>query len=76
MKSQFNGLKFQLTCKIWRNMNGFTRRDIAAFTGIPTSTYAFIESGDRSPTVAEFSNLCQMMGFDAQEFFKKSEKGV
>jgi transcriptional regulator with XRE-family HTH domain len=73
VKTQFDALKFSLTCKIWRNMNGFTQRDVSASCGIATSTYAFIETGDRPPTMAEFSHLCAIMGFEASEFFKKPE---
>jgi transcriptional regulator with XRE-family HTH domain len=54
-------------------MHGFTQRDVAASTGISTSTYGFIETGDRTPTMAEFSHLCFVMGFEASEFFKKPE---
>ncbi len=73
MKTQFDALKFSLTCKIWRNMNGFTQRDVASSANIPTSTYAFIENGDRLPTMAEFSHLCALTGFEPTEFFKRPE---
>jgi transcriptional regulator with XRE-family HTH domain len=55
-------------------MNGLTQRDVAELNGFATSTYNFIENGERTPTMAEFSHLCAMMGFDAQDFFKASEK--
>ena len=74
MRNEFNALKFSLTCKIWRNMNGFTQRDVSTTCNIATSTYAFIETGDRPPTMAEFSHLCNLMGFEAAEFFKSPEK--
>ncbi len=74
MKTQFDALKFSLTIKIWRNMNGFTQRDVAMAANIATSTYSFIETGDRLPTMAEFGHLCGIIGFDAQEFFKTPQK--
>lgn len=74
MRNQFDGLKFSLTCKIWRNMNGLTQREIGELNGIATSTYSFIENGDRTPTMAEFSHLCATMGFDASDFFTSPER--
>ena len=75
MKTEFDLLKFSLTLKIWRNMNGFTQRDVANAASIAPSTYSFIETGDRVPTMAEFSHLCLIIGFDASAFFKTPEKG-
>jgi len=74
MRNQFDGLKFSITCKIWRNMNGLTAAEMAQLNGIATSTYSFIENGDRTPTMAEFSHLCNTMAFDASAFFKTPEK--
>jgi len=74
MRNQFDGVKFALSCKIWRNMNGLTARDMAELNAIPTSTYSFIENGDRPPTMAEFGNLCNTMQFEAAFFFKTPEK--
>jgi len=74
MRNQFDALKFNMTCKIWRRMNGLTSVDMAELNAIASSTYGFIETGDRVPTMAEFSRLCQTMGFDASEFFKPEEK--
>lgn len=75
MRSQFDAQKFSLTCKIWRNMHNLTVRDMVELCGMATSTYGFVESGDRAPTMAEFSHLCELMSFDAAFFFKTPEKG-
>ncbi len=72
MRNEFDALKFIMALKIWRKMHGFSVTDIIELTAIPRSTYNFIESGDRSPTMAEFSHLCVLMDFDAQEFFRKA----
>jgi len=69
MQYQFNALKFSVAVKIWRNMNGLTIRDMAELNGIAPSSYGFIETGDRTPTIAEFTNLCNTIGFEPREFF-------
>ena len=74
MRSQFDGMKFSITCKIWRNMNGFTAYDMAQMNGMSASTYSFVENGDRTPTMAEFGHLCETMSFDANAFFKTPER--
>jgi len=74
MRSQFDGMKFSVTVKIWRNMNGFTAAQMAELNGMAASTYSFVENGDRAPTMAEFSHLCSTMGFEAQDFFKSPER--
>lgn len=75
MRNQFDGLKFSVTCKVWRNMHDFTQAEMAELSHIATSTYSFIENGDRTPTMAEFSHLCQLMNFNSEAFFKTPEKG-
>jgi transcriptional regulator with XRE-family HTH domain len=55
-------------------MAGFTGAQMAELNGMATSTYSFVENGDRTPTMAEFSHLCETMGFDAKDFFKTPEK--
>ena len=73
MRNQFDGLRFVMALKVWRKMHGFSVTDIIDLTGIPRSTYNFYESGDRTPDLAHFSRLCQLMDFDAHEFFVESE---
>jgi transcriptional regulator with XRE-family HTH domain len=74
MKTQFNSLKFCATLKVWRKMHGMSVTDMMDLTGIARSTYGFIESADRAPTLAEFSHLCQLMDFDAGDFFEEKTK--
>jgi len=73
MHNQFDGLRFCMALKVWRKMHGFSVTDIMELTAIPRSTYNFIEAGDRPPSMAEFSRLCQLMDFEAYEFFKTPE---
>jgi len=74
MRNQFDALKFSITCKVWRNMNEFTIQQMAELNGMASSTYGFVENGDRTPTMAEFSHLCDTMNFEAKDFFKTPEK--
>ena len=74
MHNQFDGLRFCMALKVWLKMHGFSVTEVIELTGIARSTYNFIESGDRTPSMAEFSHLCQLMDFDAQEFFKTAER--
>lgn len=66
---KFDLLKFSIACKIWRNMHDFTIADMAEMAGIAKSTYGFIETGDRAPTMAEFAALCTIIEFAPKEFF-------
>lgn len=72
MRNQFDGLRLIMALKVWRKMHGFSVTDIVELTGIPRSSYMFIESGDRLPDLAQLSRLCQLMDFDASEFFVES----
>jgi len=74
MRSQFDGLKFSITVKVWRNMNGLTLRDMCELVGMSASQLNFVENGERTPTMAEFSHLCELMQFEAHVFFKVPEK--
>jgi len=74
MRNQFDGLTFSVTIKIWRNMHGFTAAQMAELAGMAASTYSFVETGDRTPTMAEFSHLCALMEFEAARFFKTPER--
>ena len=65
----FDLTKLSEALRIWRNMNNFTMAEMAEMAGIAKSTYGFIETGDRSPTIAEFSVLCDIIGFEPKEFF-------
>jgi len=70
MKNQFDAVKFAITVKVWRNMNGFTLRDMCELCGMEIPTVKFVENGDRTPTMDEFSHLCDLMGIEAACFFK------
>jgi len=74
MKNQYDGLRFSMALKMWRKMHGFSVTEILELTGIPRSTYNFYESGDRTPDMAHFSRLCQLIEFDASEFFTDPNK--
>lgn len=66
-------MRFAVTIKVWRKMHQLSASEMAILGTIATSTYSFIENGDRSPTMAEFSRLCQAMDMNASDFF--TDKG-
>lgn len=72
-KNRFDAQLFRVTLKVWRKMHQLTQQDVGNLTQIATSTYSFIETGDRAPTMAEFSHLCDMMDMDAKDFFVEGE---
>lgn len=74
MLNEFDSIRFCTTLKVWRKMHGFSVTEVLELTSIARSTYNFIEAGDRAPSIAEFSRLCQLMDFDACEFFKSPER--
>lgn len=74
MRNQFDGQAFSITLKVWRKMHQLTAAEMAELSSIATSTFSFIENGDRTPAMAEFSRLCQIMEFEAKDFFKTAEK--
>lgn len=76
LKTTFDSVTFCATLKVWRKLNGWGSGEVADLAGIARSTYSFIEQGQRPPTMAEFSHLCHLMDFDAQDFFKSREKVV
>jgi len=74
MKNQFNSLKFCTTLKVWRKMHNVSVTEMMELTTIARSTYNFIESGDRTPTMVEFTRLCQLIDFEASYFFDEVTK--
>lgn len=68
-KVVFSLIKLSVAVKIWRNMNNFTVREMAELCGIANSTYGFIETGDRAPTIAELCRIADVIGFEPKDFF-------
>jgi len=69
MPKAFDSLAFRTYLKVWRKMAGFAQSHVASSANIPTSTYNFIEHGDRLPTMAEFVALCKLVDADPVDFF-------
>ncbi len=74
MRSQYDALRFQMALKLWRKLHGMSMHDVFELTGIPIANISRIETDSRCPTMAEFGHLCELMEFDAQEFFVKPER--
>ena len=55
-------------------MNNLTSADMADMSGVARSTYGFIETGDRCPTIAEMTNLAHTMSFEPTDFFTEVKK--
>jgi DNA-binding XRE family transcriptional regulator len=70
-RNTFSAVRFQATLRVWRKMHELTVSDMSALAAIPHSTYGFIETGDRLPTINEFTKLCKLMEFDCAEFFER-----
>jgi len=71
-KMTFNLDRLSDAAKIWRNMNNFTIAEMAELCGMAKSTYGFVENGDRCPTIAEFANICDVIGMPIERFFKNA----
>jgi len=74
MRNQFDGLRFVMALDVWRKKNELSVNDIADLTGIPHSTYYFYQNSKKTPDLVHFCRLCQLMDFDATEFFIEAEQ--
>lgn len=54
----------------FRNMQGFTQKQVAIEAEINRSTYALIELGKRSPSVATAKKISAALKFDWSIFFE------
>lgn len=70
----FDLMKLSVALKIWRNMNNLTAAEMAELTGMAKSSYSFVETSDRCPTIAEFLSTCDVIGFEPKEFVKNDHK--
>lgn len=74
MKKTFDLLAFRTYLKVWRRMHEYSQADVAKSSFIATSTYSFVENGDRMPTMNEFCALCDLMDVEPTDFFVSKEK--
>jgi len=74
MNTQFNAVQFATTLKVWRKFNLLSLSEVESLTSISTATLSRIETMDRTPTMAEFSHLCELMQFLASDFFQDPRK--
>jgi transcriptional regulator with XRE-family HTH domain len=69
MPLQFNLTKFAVALKIWREMHGFSQREVAEMTGLAPGTISRLESDEFAPDLASFAKICDLIGFQPNDFF-------
>ena len=50
--------------KVWREQRGLTKQALARAAGLPPSTIARLESGERRGTVAQMRKLAAALGIN------------
>lgn len=68
---KFNLARLSDMLKMWRNMHNLTVAEMAELCGMAKSTYGFVESGDRCPSLAEYANICDLTDMPIGRFFKR-----
>jgi transcriptional regulator with XRE-family HTH domain len=70
----FHKVKFHTTISVWRRLHGLSLDELSTLTEIAKSTLAFIEAGDRTPSMEQFVTLCNIMQFEPKDFFVSEDK--
>lgn len=73
MPLQFNLTKFSVALKIWREMHGFSQREVAEMCGLAPATISRMEQDDQAPDMATFAKICDLIGFQPNDFFQQSK---
>jgi transcriptional regulator with XRE-family HTH domain len=69
MPLQFNCTKFSIALKIWREMHGFSQREVAEMTSLSAATISRLEQDEFAPDIASFAKICDLIGFQPNDFF-------
>lgn len=69
MPLQFNLTKFSVALKIWREMHGFSQREVAEMTGLSPATVSRMEQDEQAPDMVTFAKICDLIGFQPNDFF-------
>lgn len=69
MPLQFNLTKFSIALKVWREMHGFSQREVAEMTGLSPATVSRMEQDEQAPDMATFAKICDLIGFQPNDFF-------
>lgn len=73
MPLQFNLTKFSIALKIWREMHGFSQREVAEMTGLSAATVSRMEQDEQAPDMATFAKICDLIGFSPNDFFSQQK---
>lgn len=73
MPLQFNLTKFAVALKIWREMHGFSQREVGEMTGLSMATIGNLERDTQAPDIASFAKICELIGFEPNDFFNQSK---
>lgn len=73
MPLQFNMTKFSVALKIWREMHGFSQREVAEMTALSAATISRLEADEFAPDIASFAKICDLIGFQPNDFFTQSK---
>jgi len=74
MGNEFEFDYFRVTVKVWRKMHNLAPAELAELAGVGYARLGVIENGGGTPTMAEFTHLCDLMEENACTFFKTPRK--
>jgi len=74
MPMHFNLTKFSLALRIWREMHGFSQREVAEMTGLSPATVSRMEQDDQAPDMATFAKICDLIDFQPNDFFTQTKE--
>ncbi len=57
--------------RVIRKDRNLKQQEVAESANISRQGYSFIETGERTPTVATAKKIAEVLGFDWTEFFKE-----
>ncbi len=70
MRSMFEADYFRVTVRVWRRRVPLTIGELAELSGISPQRLGVIENGGGTPTMAEFTHLCDLMDEKPTLFFR------
>ena len=76
MHSQFEADYFRVTVRVWRRRVPLTIGELSELSGVSAQRIGVIENGGGTPTMAEFTHLCDLMDDKPCTFFKTSGKAA
>jgi len=74
MAYEFNLTKFALALKIWREMHGFSQREVAEMAGLSPATISRMEQDEQAPDMVTFARICDLIGFQPNDFFTEEKR--